>query len=96
MPHILSKLAFDHTLFANICSKRKAQLQCNIICEMSWHKTFQKNNKLIYSQYNLRLPTDMHMWYAVLCSVSFDLLKNHKTFFSLQRNMSFTSHSNRQ
>jgi len=37
MPHNLSKLAFDHTLFANICSKRKAQLQCNIICEMSWH-----------------------------------------------------------
>jgi len=36
------------------------------------------------------------MWYAVLCSVSFDLLKNHKTFFSLQRNMSFTSHSDRQ
>ena len=70
MPHILSKQAFDHTLFANICSKRKAQLQCNIICEMSWHKTFQKNNKQIYLQYNLRLPTDVHMWCAVFAQLA--------------------------
>jgi len=70
MLHILSKLAFDHNLFANICSKRKAQMQCNIICEMSWHKTFQKNNKQIYSQYNLRLPTDLDMWYAVFAQLA--------------------------
>jgi len=70
MPHILSNLAFDHTLFANISSKRKVQLQCNIICEMSWHKTFQKNNKQFYSKYNLRLPTDVHMWYAVFAQLA--------------------------